>query len=91
MIFLDQLAECHVSYYHHLASVVVDNLSNSSLLTQLDQFEPKYCLNIPWGILHRTVVGIFDLLKNMAAVTRTQGSDCSLSHISPKPLGLAKS
>ena len=49
-------------------------------------------MNVPWGILRRTDVGVFDQSKNMAAVTknRTYGSDSSLSYISPKPLGLAK-
>ena len=48
-------------------------------------------MNVSWGILHRIVKGIFDRSKNMAAFTKIkQGSDNSLLHISPKPLGLAK-
>ena len=47
-------------------------------------------MNIPWGILHVTDVGIFDLSKNVAAVTknRTWGTDSSFSHISPKSDGV---
>ena len=49
-------------------------------------------MNVPWGILHRMFVRIFDPLKKMAAITknRTLGSDSSFSYISPKLLGLAK-
>ena len=54
--------------------------------------ETKLGISVPWGVLHRIEVGFFDLSKNMATVTknRTWGSDSSFSHISPKPLGLAK-
>ena len=38
---------------------------NSSPLTLLD-------MNVPWGILHRTDVGIFDPSKNIAAVTKNR-------------------
>ena len=52
----------------------------------------KLGTNISWVIVHRTDVGIFDPLKNMAAITknRTNWSDSSFSYIYPKPLGLAK-
>ena len=48
-------------------------------------------MNFSWCILHRTVVGIYDPSKNMAALTktRTYASDSSFSQISPKPSGLA--
>ena len=34
--------------------------------------ETKFGMNVPWGILHWTEVGIFYLLKNMAAVTKNR-------------------
>ena len=54
--------------------------------------ETKPCMNVPWGILHRTDVGIFDSSSNMGAVTknRIQEADSSSSYISPKPSGLVK-
>ena len=54
--FLAHLAEDHVRYCHHLASVV----------------RIKLGMNVPWGIVHRTDVGIFDPLKNMATVTKNR-------------------
>ena len=32
----------------------------------------KLGINVPWGILHRTDVGIFGLSKNMAAATKVE-------------------
>ena len=32
----------------------------------------KLCMNVSWGILYRTDVGIFDLLKNMATVAKNR-------------------
>ena len=45
-------------------------------------------MNIPWGIMHRSGVGIFDRSKNMVDVTKniTKGSVRIFSHISPKLL-----
>ena len=46
----------------------------------------KLSMNVPWGIMHRTDLGIIDLWKNMATVSKTRiyGSDSSFSHISQK-------
>ena len=90
---LAYLAEGYASYCRHLASVVI--VYNFSKLFSSDTTWPigtKLGMNITWGILHRTVVGILDPLKNMATVikSRTKGSDSSFSQISPKLLGLAK-
>ena len=65
ILFLAHLAEGHVSYCHHLASVVVivlNNFQNSSPLTLHDQLEPNLvwmflwvsCVEMMWGFLiHR--------------------------------------
>ena len=36
--------------------------------------ETKLGMNVAWGILHKTNVGIFDLSKNMAAITKIEHS-----------------
>ena len=49
----------------------------------------KLVMNVPWGILHRTSVGIYDLSKKTWLPLLK--IDSSFSHIiSPKLLGLAK-
>ena len=72
--------------------VVVNNLSELFSSDTIWPIDTKLGINVSWGILHRTDVGIFDSLKNMAALTknRTKGSDSIFSHTSPKPLCLAK-
>ena len=69
---LAHLAESQVSYCHHLASVVIVVINCFSKLFSSDTSRPigtNLGMNVPWGILHRTGVGIFDPSKNMAAMT----------------------
>ena len=89
-LFSSPCEKGHVSYCHHLTSVVVNNYTKlfSSETTWLTR--TKLGMNVPWGILHRIVVGIFDPSRNMAAITKNRkyGSDSSFSHISPPRAGL---
>ena len=68
---LAHLAKGHVSYCRHLASVVI-NFSKLFFSETARLIGTKFGMNVPWGILHRIVVGIFDLSKNMAAVTKNR-------------------
>ena len=70
---------------HPSSSVVINNFSKLFFSETTRPIKTKLGMDVPWSILHRIVVGIFYLSKNMAAVTknRTNGSDSSFSHISP--------
>ena len=49
-------------------------------------------MNSPWSILHRTDVGIFDPLKNMAAISKIEhrGQTVVFRKYLQKPLDLVR-
>ena len=88
--FLSHLAKGHVSYCHHLASVIVVVYSNAKLISSDTTLpiETKLGMNVPWDVLHRTDVGIFDFWLPLLQIEHR--GQTVLFCISPKPLGFAK-
>ena len=88
--FLSSPGQSHDKYCNHLASVVVIN--NFSKLFSSEITRPigtKLGMNVPWDILHRTDVGIFDPSKNKASVIKKWNIGVR-QKLTPKQLGLAK-
>ena len=96
--FLAHLAKGQVSYYHHLASVVVRRRPSLTILKKIfssgttEWIYIRFAVIVPWHNMHTVYVMIFDSSKNMAAVTknRTKGSDRSFLPITQKTFTLAK-
>ena len=69
--FLAHLAIGHESNYRHLTSVIVDvNISKKIFSEIAEWIWLQLCMIVPEGILHKVIASIFELLKNMAAITK---------------------
>ena len=86
--FLAHLAEGHVSYCHHLASVVVVDKNFSKLFFSDTTWSigTKLGMNVPWGILQRADVESFDLLKIVAVITKNRGETVVFRLLYPQNL-----